>query len=168
MSNRNRLWMYFCVMKRETLVSWTIIAVMATLGLAIWGAWAEGARGTFPLPVIQSADLNLDGAVDLRDFAHFQNQFTGPIPLWLQELIERFEMADVLYSPLAVWQYRYDGELTFYVPPRCCDVMSVLYDVYGVRICHPGGGFSGNGDGYCPGFFDERTDEVLIWEDSRG
>lgn len=146
----------------------------------IWLSWIAGlimvmlvitqlARGLESLrpETIQSADLNLDGAVDLRDFAHFQNQFGGPIPPWLRELIDGFELGGVMYSPLYVWQYRYGGELTFYVPPRCCDVMAVLYDVRGERLCHPAGGLEGQGDGQCPDFFDERTDEILIWEDPR-
>lgn len=154
MSNRNRLWMYFCVMG--------VFCILFDRGIhAIAGAVAGDCQAA-----IQSADLNLDGAVDLRDFAEFQNQMGGPVPGWLQELIDGFEEVGVLYSPHYVWSYRYNGERVYYVPPRCCDVMSVLYDVYGVRICHPGGGFSGNGDGQCPDFFDERTDEVLIWEDS--
>lgn len=136
---------------------------------AIFGASITSAViGDRQVATVQSADLNLDGAVDLRDFAHFQNQMGGPIPAWLQELIEGFEAGDLMYSPLFVWQYQYGGELTFYIPAACCDHYTLLYDVHGELICRPGGGYSGNGDGRCPDFFDERTDEVLIWEDPRG
>lgn len=164
MSDRNNLRFYFVVMVTG------MVAGSAFLSLHRIAS-ADAARPPARAPAgdgAQSADLNGDGCVDLRDFARFQNDFTGPIPAWLQEHIDGFLAGDVYYSPGHVWQYRHNEETVFYVPPRCCNVMSVLYDVHGERICHPGGGMSGQGDGRCPEFFDERTDEVLIWEDPRG
>lgn len=155
MSGRNTLWLYFGIMG--------VSSIAVDRGLHAVVSLADSG-----VPPALSADLNLDGAVDLRDFAHLQNQFTGPIPLWLQDLIDGFMAGTVYYSPGYVWQYRYLDELVYFVPDRCCNVMSVLYDVYGLVICHPDGGMGGHGDGQCPEFFDVRTDEVLIWEDPRG
>lgn len=163
MSDKNNLRLYFVVMVTGMVV-----------GIAFFGrdqAGADTAVGLIREAIVdaaQSADLNLDGAVDLYDFALFQIQMGGPIPAWLQEIIDGFEAGGVLYSAHYVWQYRYGGELVYYIPAICCDHYSTLYDIYGVRVCRPSGGFSGNGDGQCPDFFDVRTNEVLIWEDPRG
>ena len=45
--------------------------------------------------------------------------------------------------------------------------MSTLYDENCNKICSPDGGIAGNGDGLCPDFFTNRTNERLIWEDKR-
>lgn len=55
----------------------------------------------------------------------------------------------------------------YYVPPQCCDQFSTLYDANGNVICAPDGGFFGTGDGRCPDFFTDRTNEKLVWNDGR-
>ena len=55
----------------------------------------------------------------------------------------------------------------YFVPQRCCDIFSDLYDADGNLVGHPDGGFTGRGDGSVPAFFDERTGERLIWKDDR-
>lgn len=34
-------------------------------------------------------------------------------------------------------------------------------------ICAPGGGFTGQGDGKCPDFFDVAVKKQVIWKDDR-
>jgi hypothetical protein len=53
-------------------------------------------------------------------------------------------------SPV-VFRTKYKGKVAYYVPPRCCDIPSELYDENGRLICYPHGGFVG-GDGRCPSF----------------
>ena len=88
-------------------------------------------------------------------------------PDWVNELINEFQSKSVGNPPQSIWCYEYKGQTVYYVPPQCCDQFSKLYDANGNIICAPDGGFTGRGDGRCPDFFEERTNEKLIWEDPR-
>jgi len=109
---------------------------------------------------LRSTLLNLEILVHARLSA-------SEIPAWISEMIETFKSQPVGNPPQSIWQYEYHGQIVYYVPPQCCDQFSVLYDASGNAICAPDGGFSGTGDGHCPDFCQERTNEVLIWRDSR-
>ena len=89
-------------------------------------------------------------------------------PPWIDELISKFQNEPVANPPESLWRYDYYGQTVFYIPPQCCDQYSQLLDASGKVICAPEGGFTGRGDGRCPDFFDKRTNEKLIWQDSRG
>jgi hypothetical protein len=89
------------------------------------------------------------------------------IPNGIAELINDLEESPVTNPPAKIIQYEYNGNTVYYLPPVCCDIMGELYDVDGILLCHPDGGITGQGDGYCPDFFSTRTNEVMIWEDSR-
>jgi hypothetical protein len=43
----------------------------------------------------------------------------------------------------------------------------MLYDAAGKSMCAPDGGFSGQGDGKCPDFFQASGNKKLIWKDTR-
>lgn len=88
-------------------------------------------------------------------------------PEWLTELIQKLETEPVANPPAFIARYGYKGQLVYYLPPRCCDVPSTLYDGNGNIICHPDGGISGMGDGRCVDFFGERKNERIIWNDQR-
>lgn len=88
-------------------------------------------------------------------------------PLWLTKLIAREKRSPPANPPARVVRYTYKGQTVYYIPPRCCDVPSRLYDLNGERICSPGGGMTGAGDRKCPDFFNERKNEKVIWKDSR-
>ena len=88
-------------------------------------------------------------------------------PPFVDRLIAEHEAAPVKNPPGRIWRYRYQGRVVFYVPPSCCDMPSELFDAEGARICSPDGGITGQGDGKCTDFFDQRTDEVLVWADTR-
>ena len=45
----------------------------------------------------------------------------------------------------------------------CCDIPSVLYDTAGTVVCAPDGGFTGRGDGRCPAFISQRSNEKVLW-----
>jgi hypothetical protein len=92
---------------------------------------------------------------------------TGELPDWVDELIERLQHEPVTNPPALVLQYEYKGESVYFVPQRCCDIFSDLYDSNGNVIAHPDGGITGQGDGRAPDFFQERTGEKLLWSDKR-
>jgi hypothetical protein len=88
-------------------------------------------------------------------------------PAWVDQLIKKFESEMVANPPLSIWKYDYNGQMVYFVPARCCDITSVLYDAQGTLICAPDGGITGRGDGKCTDFFERRTNEQLIWQDAR-
>jgi hypothetical protein len=89
------------------------------------------------------------------------------IPNWLSKLIQQIEAEPVSASPGFVARYEYKGQIVYYLPQRCCDVPSILWDATGNVLCNPDGGFSGRGDGRCTDFFRERKDERIIWQEPR-
>ena len=86
---------------------------------------------------------------------------------WLNRLILKMQADSVGNPPQSIWKYDYNNATVFYVPPQCCDQFSILYDVNGNILGAPDGGITGTGDGKFPDFFTARTNEVLIWKDSR-
>ncbi|MFH1527690.1 MAG: hypothetical protein ABIG69_13730 [Bacteroidota bacterium] len=88
-------------------------------------------------------------------------------PDWVESLIMEFKSQPVGNPPQSIWQYKYKGQIVYYVPPQCCDQPSTLYDKKGNVLGAPDGGFSGRGDGRFTDFFTERKNEKLIWKDSR-
>ncbi len=88
-------------------------------------------------------------------------------PDWVDQLIEKIESQPVGNPPLSVWRYEYNGQVVFFVPAHCCDIPSVVNDANGNFLCSPDGGIKGDGDGRCSDFFDQRTNQHLIWSDSR-
>jgi Domain of unknown function (DUF6970) len=88
-------------------------------------------------------------------------------PAWVDKLIKQYESDPVGNPPLSIWRYGYNGQVVYFVPAHCCDITSVVYDAQGNVLCAPDGGITGKGDGRCPDFFSQRTNEQLIWQDSR-
>lgn len=89
------------------------------------------------------------------------------VPNWINEAIENFQSEPVDNPPRSIYRYTYQDQTVYYIPGQCCDQFSTLYDVDGNEICAPDGGLTGEGDGRCPDFFEQRTNELLLWEDSR-
>jgi len=88
-------------------------------------------------------------------------------PAWLATVIRQLETQPVANPPAFVARYEYKGNTVYFVPQRCCDVMSVVYRADGAVMCQADGGFAGTGDGRCPDFFAERRNEHIIWRDPR-
>ena len=88
-------------------------------------------------------------------------------PGWLDQLIKQYESEPVGNPPLSIWRYEYNGQAVYFVSARCCDIYSILYDIDGNVLCYPDGGIGGEGDGRCPDFFSQRSNEQLIWKDQR-
>ncbi|MGA1869918.1 MAG: DUF333 domain-containing protein [bacterium] len=89
------------------------------------------------------------------------------LPPWLIQLIETLKKEPVANPPAKIIQYTYNDETVYFVPQKCCDIPSILYDSQGTVICSPDGGFTGRGDGRCPDFFSKRKNQLIIWEDER-
>jgi hypothetical protein len=90
-----------------------------------------------------------------------------PVPAAIAALIHELETQPVVNPPAFVASYDYSGNVVYYVPPRCCDIFGDLYNSAGQIICHPDGGLAGRGDGRCPDFLSQRTNETMIWRDPR-
>ncbi len=88
-------------------------------------------------------------------------------PPFVAALIAKASAAPPTNPPTRILRYAYRGQTVYFVPARCCDVPSVLYDADGKRLCEPDGGFVGNGDGRCVDFGEQRRDEAVIWSDPR-
>jgi hypothetical protein len=88
-------------------------------------------------------------------------------PAWVDQLIKQYESEPVGNPPLSIWRYEYTGQVVYFVPARCCDIYSILFDADGNELCAPDGGIQGVGDGRCTDFFSQRTNEQLIWKDPR-
>jgi hypothetical protein len=88
-------------------------------------------------------------------------------PAWLTTVIRQLETQPVANPPAFIVSYQYKGDTVYFVPQRCCDVMSVVYRSDGAVICRADGGFAGTGDGRCADFLAERRDERIIWRDPR-
>jgi hypothetical protein len=88
-------------------------------------------------------------------------------PAWVTAVIRQLQTQPVANPPAFVARYEYKRDTVYFVPQRCCDVMSVVYRSDGAIMCQPDGGLGGNGDGRCPDFFAERRNERIIWRDPR-
>jgi len=88
-------------------------------------------------------------------------------PRAIKKIVREFQEQSKTNPPASVVEYSFEGRKVYYVPPRCCDIPSTLFDSKGEVICHPDGGLFGGGDGACPSFFADRSDERLIWKDKR-
>jgi hypothetical protein len=91
----------------------------------------------------------------------------GNLPPRIEQFIDELKAAPKSNPPATVWRYSYLDRVVYYVTPACCDVPSSLHDKDGKFICSPDGGITGRGDGKCRDFFETRTDESLLWRDSR-
>ena len=90
------------------------------------------------------------------------------MPAWLTTLVRQAEEQPVANPPAFIARYDYKGQTMYFLPQRCCDIMSVLYRSDGSVACHPDGGLKGTGDGQCADFFVERRNERILWRDARG
>ena len=85
-----------------------------------------------------------------------------PVPTAISQLISEYK-EDPKDAPYEVWRYMYAGTTVYYMPPRCCDIPSKLYDENGKLLCKPDGGFTGRGNGKCPDFISEGEKRDLLW-----
>jgi len=87
-------------------------------------------------------------------------------PAWLTALIQRLEAQPVANPPAYIARREHAAGVFYYLPSRCCDIPSDLYDVDGTLVCHPDGGITGGGDGRCPALGAPLREEI-VWRDTR-
>ena len=88
-------------------------------------------------------------------------------PAWLSAWITDKKGQPVENPPASITRYQFQGKTVYFYPAPCCDMMSTLFAEDGSVVCRPDGGMTGTGDGGCPTFSAERTDELVIWSDGR-
>ncbi|WP_375435244.1 DUF6970 domain-containing protein [uncultured Hymenobacter sp.] len=92
---------------------------------------------------------------------------TAARPGWLEARIQKLSAEPRQNPPARIMRYRFEDQVVYYETLGCCDQYSNLYDQNGKVICHPEGGITGKGDGNCRYFTKRRTEERLVWQDSR-
>ncbi|MCH7705747.1 MAG: hypothetical protein IIB33_01720 [Chloroflexi bacterium] len=111
--------------------------------------------------------------VEVRDVAGYNEtaevvvSTAPPLSPWQAALIRRLENEPVADPPASLTRYEYKGQAVYYLPPRCCDMFSDLYDDSGNIIGHPDGGITGQGDGRGPDVLAGRESERFVWKDRR-
>ena len=88
-------------------------------------------------------------------------------PQWLKARIAAV-LAERKRNPITrVLRYNYGGQTVYFESAACCDQYSQVFDTKGRLVCQPTGGITGKGDGKCPDFDKNKTNEKLVWQDPR-
>jgi hypothetical protein len=67
-----------------------------------------------------------------------------------------------------IWAYTWNGQKVYLASDEtCCDQFITLYDECFNVLCAPSGGITGKGDGRCSDFYQQATDQQLVWRDPR-
>ncbi|GAA4351230.1 hypothetical protein GCM10023185_09720 [Hymenobacter saemangeumensis] len=88
-------------------------------------------------------------------------------PQWLQERIANVLSERKRTPIIRIMRYDYKGQTVYYQSAPCCDQYSTVFDSKGRVLCNPDGGITGKGDGKCPDFDKNKTNEKLVWQDPR-
>ena len=96
-----------------------------------------------------------------------KNKSTGSIPACIEDKINELKNKPKYNPPATVIQYEYSGKEVYYFTSDCCDQFNLLYNDNCQLICAPDGGFTGSGDGKCTDFKNKKSNEKIIWKDSR-
>ncbi|WP_426058307.1 DUF6970 domain-containing protein [Hymenobacter sp. B1770] len=92
---------------------------------------------------------------------------TAARPAWLKNRISAV-LAERKRNPIIrILSYDYRGQTVYYQSAPCCDQYSQVFDSQGRLVCQPEGGITGKGDGKCPDFDKNKTNEKLVWQDPR-
>jgi hypothetical protein len=85
------------------------------------------------------------------------------LPQWLRIRLADYDAQPGAAAPRAVFEVRYGDGVAYYVQAGCCDQLDPLVDARGVLVCYPSGGFTGRGDGKCPGALPPAVDRREVW-----
>ena len=89
------------------------------------------------------------------------------LPKCIQARIDSIKKEPVWNPPATVYSYVYKNQTVYGFSANCCDQYNVIVDVNCKVICSPSGGITGAGDGQCPDFQKNATNETLVWQDNR-
>ena len=100
-------------------------------------------------------------------YARVAESDTTARPAWLKARIAAV-LAERKRNPITrIYRYQYEGKNVYYQSAPCCDQYSQVFDTKGKLICQPDGGITGKGDGQCPDFEKNKSNEKLVWQDPR-
>ena len=85
------------------------------------------------------------------------------LPEWLRIRLADYDAQPGPAAPRAVYEVPWRGGVAYYVQAGCCDQLDPLVDARGVLLCYPSGGFTGRGDGKCPGALPGPPDRREVW-----
>jgi hypothetical protein len=85
------------------------------------------------------------------------------LPEWLRIRLADYDAQAGPAAPRAVFQVRYGDGVAYWVQAGCCDQLDPLVDANGVLVCYPSGGFTGRGDGKCPGALPPVAERREVW-----
>ena len=85
------------------------------------------------------------------------------LPEWLRIRLADYDAQPGAAAPRAVYEVRYGDGVAYYTKAGCCDQLDPLVDSRGVLVCYPSGGFTGRGDGKCPGALPPAADRREVW-----
>ncbi|HEY9024483.1 MAG TPA: hypothetical protein VIP05_09290 [Burkholderiaceae bacterium] len=85
------------------------------------------------------------------------------LPDWLRIRLADYDAQPGPAAPRAVYEVRYGEGVAYYVMAGCCDQLDPLVDAKGVLVCYPTGGFTGRGDGKCPGALPPGSGRREVW-----
>ena len=85
------------------------------------------------------------------------------LPEWLRIRLADYDAQPGPAAPRAVFQVRYGDGVAYWVQAGCCDQLDPLVDANGVLVCYPSGGFTGRGDGKCPGALPPVAERREVW-----
>jgi len=85
------------------------------------------------------------------------------LPDWLRIRLADYDAQPGPAAPRAVYEVRYGEGVAYYVMAGCCDQLDPLVDAKGVLVCYPTGGFTGRGDGKCPGALPPESGRREVW-----
>ena len=85
------------------------------------------------------------------------------LPVWLRIRLADYDAQAGSAAPRAVFEVPHGGGVAYYVLAGCCDQLDPLVDANGVLLCHPSGGYTGRGDGKCPGALPPAAQRREVW-----
>jgi hypothetical protein len=85
------------------------------------------------------------------------------LPEWLRIRLADYDAQPGAAAPRVVYEVRYGDGVAYYTKAGCCDQLDPLVDARGVLVCYPSGGFTGRGDGKCPGALPPPADRREVW-----
>ena len=91
----------------------------------------------------------------------------SPCSTRIQDKISELQSKPKQNPAATIYEYQYRGRTVYTISANCCDQFNMVYDECLNPICAPSGGITGRGDGRCPDFTANATNERLVWRDPR-
>ena len=133
-----------------------LIACAAAIATLLAGCAARIAQGD-AAPIAPP-----DGSDRASSAPTTRAEVTG-LPEWLRIRLADYDASPMPAAPQAGFEVRYGDGFAYFVLAGCCDQLNPLIDARGVLVCYPSGGFTGRGDGKCPGVLPPGNQQREVW-----